>query len=339
MKNSNELLSNQSMEETTMTLPRISKKMLAKITRMIDTDPLFKRPMRWGRRFRPDGAREPEAEKPVQAVDRNGDIRYVPEPIKLDVSSILVPEGHREIDKDAIDGLADSIQAIGLQHPITIRRGNDGTCLLVAGRHRLEAYKRLGIPRISARIMDERLGRLWSISENLHRVDQSQLDRADAIASYAKERGLLEGGPRAQPGGKQPNDRGNSRTAKALRMDRKQVRQARKHADICPEAKKLLRLNGLDNSTKALNSVADCKTPEAQVAKVKAVVEGQKERGSSRSRAKSMGGGPRGNGLAATASFLKLKQQWEPLAFRKNFENSPPEARRRFIKEVLSTVA
>jgi hypothetical protein len=91
--------------------------------------------------------------------------------------------------------------------------------------------------------MEEGLGRLWSISENLHRVDQSQLDRADAIVSYAKERGLLEGGPRAQPGGKQPNDRGNSRTAKALRMDRKQVRQARKHAEICKEAKKLLRLN------------------------------------------------------------------------------------------------
>jgi hypothetical protein len=247
-----------------------------------------------------------------------------------------VPEGHREIDKNAIDGLADSIQAIGLQHPITIRRDSDGACVLVAGRHRLEAHKRLGIPRISARIMEEGLGRLWSISENLHRVDQSQLDRADAIVSYAKERGFLEDGPRAQPGGKQPNDRGNSRTAKALRMDRKQVRQARKHAEICKEAKKLLRLNGLDHSVKALNSVAGCETPEAQVAEVEALVEGQKELSGSRSRAKPKDGGPSTNGFAVTTSFLDLKRQWETLAFRKDFENSPPAARKRFIKEVLS---
>src|ERR1700730_3301918 len=321
-----------------MSLPRMSREMSKKITLMIETDPTFKKPMRWGRRFRPVRASGPNTVKFEQQSNPKSNAPYVPEPVKLDVSSIIVPEGHREIDNGAIDALADSIQAIGLQHPITVRRGAEGECVLIAGRHRLEAYKWLGIPRISARILEERLARLWSISENLHRVEQSQLDRADAIMSYAKERGLLEGGPRAQPGGKQPNDRGNSRTAKALRMDRKQVRQARKHADICQDAKKLLRLNGLDYSTKALNSVADCKTPEAQVAKVKALVEGQKER-RSRSRAKSKGGGPRGNGLAATASFLKLKRQWEPLAFPKNFENSPAAGRRRFIKEVLSTVA
>jgi len=183
--------------------------------------------------------------------------------------------------------------------------------------------------------MEEGLGRLWSISENLHRVDQSRLDRADAIVSYAKGRGPLEGGPRAQPGGRQPNDRGNSRTAKALRMDRKQVRQARKHAEICKEAKKLLRLNGLDYSIKALNSVAGCETPEGQVAKVKALVERQKKRDGSRSRAKPKGGGASRNGLAATALFLELKRKWEPLEFRKDFENSPAEVRRRFIKEVL----
>src|SRR5436189_4083839 len=111
-----------------MTLQRVSKKMFAKMMEMIDTDSLFKNPTRWGPRVRPAGTREPEAETPAPKTNKNGDIRYVPEPVKLDVSSILVPEGHREIDKDAIDGLADSIQAIGLQHPITIRRDSDGTC-------------------------------------------------------------------------------------------------------------------------------------------------------------------------------------------------------------------
>jgi ParB family chromosome partitioning protein len=238
-------------------------------------------------------------------------------------------------------GSPDSIQAIGLQHPITVRRADDGECVLIAGQHRLEAYKRLGLPKIAARIMEERSARLWSISENLHRVDQSQLDRADAIASYAKERGLLEAGPRAQPGGKQPNDRGNSRTARALRINRKQERQARKHAGICKEAKTLLRLNGLDNSVKALNFVAGSELPAEQVAQVKILIKSQKTRSDARPRAKSSpkGGTPSRNGLAITASFLELKRQWKPLAFRKNFENATPEVRKRFVDKVLRTVS
>src|SRR5258706_7495442 len=308
-----------------MSLPRLSKTESIKIDRWLSETSFG--PMSWGAKNK---GLDSALHGTSPGSDTKRDARYVPEPVKIDTGSIVVPKGHREIDQEAIAGLADSIQTIGLQHPITVRRGADGECVLIAGRHRLEAYKRLGIPRISARIMEEGLGRLWSISENLRRVDQSRLDRADAIVSYAKERGLLEGGPRAQPGGRQPNDRGNSRNAKALRMDRKQGRQARKHAEICKEAKTLLRLNGLDYTVKALNSVAGCETPEGQVAEVKALVERQKKREGSRLRAKPKGGGPSRNGLAATASFFELKRKWEPLAFRKDFENSPAEVRRRF---------
>ena len=101
-----------------------------------------------------------------------------------------------------------------------------------------------------------------------------------------------------------------------------------------------MRLNGLDSSVKALNSVAGCEAPEDQVAQVKALVEGQKKQGGRQPREQSSpkGGGTSRNGLAATASFLELKREWEPLAFRRSFENSPQEARRRFIKEVLRTV-
>jgi len=123
-------------------------------------------------------------------------------------------------------------------------------------------------------------------------------------------------------------------------MDRKQVRQARRHADICEEARKLLRLNGLDNSIKALNSVASCEAPEDQVAHVKALIESQKKRRGRRSREQSFpkGGGASRNGRAATASFLKLKREWETLAFRRSFENSPPEVRRRSSKRFCAQV-
>ena len=315
-----------------MTLPLMSKETTEKVRRMLDEDRAFKKPMRWGPRLRPG-----RATKPPREANSKSDSRYVPEPVKLDVNSIVVLEGHREIDKEAIDGLADSIQAIGLQHPITVRRAADGECVLIAGRHRLEAYRRLGLPRIPARIMEERWARLWSISENLHRVHQSQLDRADAIMIYAKERVLLEGGPRAQPGGRQPNDRGNSQTARALRMDRKQVRQARRHAEICEEAKKLLRLNGLDYSIKALNSVASRGTPEEQVTQARALIEERQVSDNKELHPKSLKipRGGRLNGLATTTLLLELKRQWESLPFRQRFDNAPLKVRQRFIDEVL----
>lgn len=148
--------------------------------------------------------------------------------------------------------------------------------------------------------------------------------------NYARERGLLEGGLLAQPGGKQPHDRGNSRIAKALGIDRKQVREARAHGEICEEAKKLIRLNGLDGSVKALNSVANCSRPEAQLAQAQALVVQQRKPARGRS--------PRNNsqGLANAAAFLELKREWEVLPFQQKFNGAPLEVRRRFIKEILT---
>ena len=164
-----------------MSLPRPSKKESKKIERWLNNTSFG--PMSWGAKNKNS---DNTLHRTPPGSDAKRNVQYVPEPVEVDVNSIVVPEGHREIDKGAIDGLADSIQAIGLQHPITVRRGANGEWVLIAGRHRLEAYRRLGFPRIPARIMEERWARLWSISENLHRVDQTRLDRADAIVNYAK---------------------------------------------------------------------------------------------------------------------------------------------------------
>src|SRR5690242_12132494 len=81
------------------------------------------------------------------------------------ISDIAVPEGRRKVDDEIVERLAQSIEQIGLRHPITIVRKPGtgitiksreyvrGEYVLVAGLHRLEAFKRLGKDRIPAVIV------------------------------------------------------------------------------------------------------------------------------------------------------------------------------------------
>src|SRR5690349_7292916 len=84
----------------------------------------------------------------------------------------------RAVNAAAVKRLADSIDQIGLRHPITVREKGE-KYLLVAGRHRLEAFRKLGREFVPASIVkrtnDE--ARLWEISENLHRADLTKLER------------------------------------------------------------------------------------------------------------------------------------------------------------------
>jgi ParB/RepB/Spo0J family partition protein len=103
--------------------------------------------------------------------------------------------------------LATSIKAIGLRTPISVRilpkmtiNGIDesNVPVLVAGLHRLEAVKSLGIARIEGVVQhgSDLDARMREIAENLHRVELSALERADHIAEWIKlleERGLQSG--------------------------------------------------------------------------------------------------------------------------------------------------
>ena len=78
------------------------------------------------------------------------------------------------------------IQAIGLQTPLTVVE-RDGRYVLVAGRHRLEALRLLKAERVPVRIVtfDDAEARLWTISENLHRAELTEMQRAQQIAEFA----------------------------------------------------------------------------------------------------------------------------------------------------------
>lgn len=60
------------------------------------------------------------------------------------LSNIDVSDNHRIVDPEAVNRIAESVQEIGLQYPISVVRAADGLRLsLVAGRHRLEAFRKL----------------------------------------------------------------------------------------------------------------------------------------------------------------------------------------------------
>jgi hypothetical protein len=116
------------------------------------------------------------------------------------VEHVEIVERHRALDDMACDRLAASMRDIGLRQPITVRivdmmvidgQETEGVPVLVAGRHRLEAAKRLGWSHIDCIEVDDDQIRaeLWELAENLHRLDLTKEQRDDHIRRYAE---LLE---------------------------------------------------------------------------------------------------------------------------------------------------
>jgi ParB family chromosome partitioning protein len=72
---------------------------------------------------------------------------------------------------------------VGLQHPITVAK-RDGGYRLLAGAHRLTAFRELGMERISANVveLDDVHAELVELDENLARNELSPAERSAAIA-------------------------------------------------------------------------------------------------------------------------------------------------------------
>ena len=115
------------------------------------------------------------------------------------VEDIEVVDRKRAVDPDVVASLAKSIDAMGLRTPITVRVVDEfvydngevvyDALVLVTGLHRLEAVKQLGWERIECFIFegdDEIDAALWEISENLHRADLTQKERADQVAEWLR---------------------------------------------------------------------------------------------------------------------------------------------------------
>lgn len=106
---------------------------------------------------------------------------------KVYIDSVIVGPRHRELDADKVEALAESIDELGLQQPITVFVEDD-VVNLIAGRHRLEAARKLGWEQVEASFVKMTPVRreMWEIAENLFRVDLSKEQRDEHIRRYAE---------------------------------------------------------------------------------------------------------------------------------------------------------
>jgi ParB family chromosome partitioning protein len=211
---------------------------------------------------------------------------------KLRLVEIDVPATARPCDPLAVSTLAESIASMGLQTaPTVVQR--DGRYVLVAGRHRIEALKTLGIESVPVRLveMDDVDARMWAISENLHRAELTIQDRTlqiDEYAGLAKRKRETETALRvaldppdngdeaklvsAQVAPKRGRPQGGDRlAARDLGIPREEVARARKIARLSHEAIKEAEALGLDDNQSALLKAARRTEPADQVATLRAI--------------------------------------------------------------------
>src|SRR5258708_2763691 len=115
------------------------------------------------------------------------------------ISDIKVGKRHRN-DLGDIDGLADSIAAIGLLHPIVVRRNG----LLIAGQRRYEACKLLGWNDVPVTIVDLDDVARGELDENAIRKDflHSEIEAIrrtfEPVEKVAAKKRMSDGGKGAK---------------------------------------------------------------------------------------------------------------------------------------------
>jgi ParB family chromosome partitioning protein len=207
----------------------------------------------------------------------------------ISIERIVVPKGRRPINPATVKNLAESFAEIGIKYPISIRRV--GTQLiLVAGRHRLAAAKKLGWKKIKGELEggDELESRIWEIAENLCRADfatagERHQATADLLAVLEEKHLAAAAQDKACAGGKPPaqkEKRGGLRNPKvaarskaldeAARMTGKSKDTLKKEAAmsrLTPQAASAATAAGISDSAKATVARAG-DTAEAQLAKL-----------------------------------------------------------------------
>ena len=172
---------------------------------------------------------------------------------RVPVDMIEVGEGRRPVNQDRVDQLISSVGAIGMQTPISVWLQEDDSgdqhIHLVAGRHRLEAARRLGWAEIDAVYvdMDATERQLWEIDENLMRSELTPTEAADCTtrrkALYEQlhpetKNGAVGNGREKvrQIGEATPADRFTADTARATgKSERAVQRDAERGSKIAPD--------------------------------------------------------------------------------------------------------
>jgi len=180
---------------------------------------------------------------------------------EIPISNIQIKSGRRELNPEKVAQIADSITAVGILHPIAVNKNHE----LVAGHHRLEAFKRLGKDTIPAITTENGLtADLAEIDENLIRQELSVLERGECLrkrkeiyeALYPQS---LKGGPGRGHTEKQRNNfvPFTENTALQIGSSRRTIEHELKIAsNIAPDIKDSIRNTDLANNKNELLKLA-----------------------------------------------------------------------------------
>lgn len=95
----------------------------------------------------------------------------------------------KSFDTYELQSLADSISANGIIQPLTVRKGENGKYLLIAGERRLRAAKMAGLRRIPCVLhrTSDLVASLYAITENMQRQDLNYFEEALAIQTLIND--------------------------------------------------------------------------------------------------------------------------------------------------------
>jgi len=189
---------------------------------------------------------------------------------KIKVDEVLVGGRKRPVDKGKVTELSHSIDEIGLLNPITVRESVPSGYKLVAGLHRLEAFKLLGREVIPAEVFvgSDLEAELAEIDENLRRCELTVLEQGELLLRRNEilvERGERAGADMGRPRGATIAPLHStadiaSEVGLSERRTQERIQIAR---DIAPDVKESIRDTPLAESTTQLLRIARM-TPEEQ---------------------------------------------------------------------------
>jgi ParB-like chromosome segregation protein Spo0J len=271
----------------------------------------------------------------------NKDSPHIIKVSSIPIDDVLIGENRRSLNPEMVAQLAESMAAIGQRISVTVRSvsdGDDSKTILVSGLHRLEAAKLLGWTHIRAEFMagDEKDARQWELAENLHHAGyRTALERDKQVAEWVRltEDRVISGQNVRKPGRPEGGIAEAARRlpikGKTYEARRKSVERSIKAASVSPEAEEAAKAVGLDNRQSAMIEIAKQKTPEAQIAKVHAIVA---RKPASRGKARSQGKAKKETAkLSAKDKKLSAKDQ-KCLACLNAAWDKSPKVKRAFAK-------
>ena len=105
--------------------------------------------------------------------------------VEIPLNRIKVSARLRATDQDKVTDISESVEGIGLLHPITVSQ-HDEWFHLLSGMHRLESFRQLGRQTIPANIKesDPLIEELIEVEENLVSSRLSAIDEARFIVRW-----------------------------------------------------------------------------------------------------------------------------------------------------------